>query len=104
MSYKFSPTNQAWLEAGDGSEKLNVAGPFVLAGVDSLSIHPFSADQSQNDVQLRHTFGASRELQVSWGLERTRSERPFLLAFTLPGVLTSNLNQDNRIEADTAYV
>ena len=104
VSYRFSPTNQAWFKAGDGSEKLNVAGPFFLAAFGTLSLHPFSTDQSQNDVQLRHTFDASREVQVTWGLERTRSERPFLLAFTLPGLLTSNLNQDNRIEADSAYV
>jgi len=122
LNYKFNPTNQAWLKIGGGSEEIPLSGTlFSQDMADSLNaalatnvfqpggrINAFRSDLSQHDVQFRHTFDRNPEMQLSWGLEYARSNKPFVLSVefptTLPLALRVNLNQDNRIESESAYV
>lgn len=131
FNYKFNPTNHAWLKIGDGSEKSSTSGAFFLQrSADRLNSGVLGAlflfspagrlnmlhyDQSQRDVQWRHTFDVAPRLQVSWGVEHAEEEKPSILDFQLPvtplvpsvaGVSAHRqlFVLDNRIRSDTAYV
>jgi tetratricopeptide (TPR) repeat protein len=116
-NYKFSPTSQAWLKFGEGSEEIPLSGAFFSQETaDALNaafattifqpggrIDGFRSDLSQRDVQFRHTFDLDPAAQLSWGLEYAESGKPFNLSVAFAPVRI-HLFQDNRIESGTAYV
>ena len=125
LNYKFSPTNHLWFKFGEGSEKIPVAGAFVSQSIaDQLTaatgsvltflpggrLNAFHPDQSQRDVQLRHTLDVIPSWQLSWGVEYAEEGKPFFLDFQFPTTsplfpsLRSQLSQDNRIEASSVYL
>ena len=124
LNYKFSPTNHAWLKVGGGAEKSPVAGAFfsqqtadqlnagfgVTTFLPAGQLNAFQYDQSQRDVQFRHTVDVMPSWQLSWGIEYAREDKPFFLDFQfltsgppIPSFRT-RLSQDNRIEAGSAYL
>jgi len=129
FNYKFSPTNHAWLKIGEGSEKAPVSGAFFSQQTaDTLNgstlgtffrffpagrMNLFQYDQSQHDVQWRHTFDVASHLQISWGAEYAKEGKPFVLDYqlpvnspALPGVsaFRTVLAQDNQIKSGAAWV
>lgn len=117
LNYKFSPTSHAWIKIGEGAEEMPVSGRLVSqATANALNtafattifvpggrLNQFRSDQSQRDLQFRHTFDASPALQVSWGAEVAESGKPFQMSIEfLP--LRIHLDQDNRIKSGTAYL
>jgi Flp pilus assembly protein TadD len=126
LNYKFSPTNHAWLKAGDGSEKTPLNGAFLSPRVaDTLNASPlgavltftpagrlnaFQPDQSQHDVQWRQTFDMTPAWQLSWGAEYAKESKPFFLDFEFPTTslvfpsLRTRLSQDNRVESGNVYL
>ena len=125
LNYKISPTNQAWFKIGSGKEKVPVSGAFFSQQLaDALNaafgvvniIQPqgrltFDYDLSQQDVQWRHTFDASSDVQVSWGLERAKQSKPFALSTEFPTVppavapaVRNDLRTQERLESTLAYV
>jgi tetratricopeptide (TPR) repeat protein len=126
LNYKFSPTNQAWLKIGEGSEKAPLAGAFfspqIAAAFNASPLnvifHPagrlnyFQYDQSQRDIQWRHTFDVAGGWQVTWGAEHATEGKPAILDLQFPvnagflgmRVFRLFLLQDNRVESKSGYV
>lgn len=125
LNYKFSPTNHAWFKVGKGTEGVPVSGAFfsqesanALNGafrVNAFSpqgrLNAFNYDLSQRDVQWRHTFDLNPEVQVSWGLERAKQTKPFLLTVEFPAVVSPvpipvrvHQTVDDDLESGTAYL
>jgi len=102
FNYKFSPTSQAWLKAGLGSEEAVFGGTATFTSGPLLGTFPLglSYDLSQRDIQWRHTSDLSKDVQFSWGLEYSRERKP--LAFTLAPPLIV-LDQNDRIGSALAY-
>jgi len=123
LNYKFNPTSHVWLKVGQGSEKTSISGALEIGS--SLNqqfntaifqpggrLNTFATDQSQRDVQGRHTFDATSRWQVSWGLEHAEEGKPFVLGYQIPisafpspvTALRVMLAQDNNIVGRSAYV
>ena len=121
LNYKFSPTNQVWFKAGEGTEVVPLTGAFhsqamsdtlnailMGAGLPPLvspagRINIFNQDTSQRDIQFRHTLDLSPAVQLSWGAEHAQSGKPFSMSVAFAPFEIA-LSQDNRIEQDSAYV
>lgn len=86
----------------------NIGGRHSPAG----RLNTFLSDQSQRDIQWRHTFDATSSVQLSWGIEFAREGKPFtvdvLFPHTFLGIPTQptrfTLANDNRIESSSAYL
>lgn len=126
LNYKFGPTNQAWLKIGAGREQVPVSGAlFSPDSADALNaafgvvnliqpsgrLNVFDYEVTQRDLQWRHTFEGSPELQLSWGLESATQTKPFLLETEFPIVppaaatgVRVKLSNDERLESKSIYV
>lgn len=106
-SYKFSPTSLLWMKAGSGRDAAGAGGSLFLPGIanyfnkyldivldvyfgqpplcapfggcysPNLGISRYVTSAEQNDIQLRHTFDATADWQISWGGETGRQQKPF---------------------------
>jgi tetratricopeptide (TPR) repeat protein len=119
LNYKFSPTNHIWLKIGEGSEKQTMSGALEIANQGNNTIRPggrlnsFAPDQSQRDIQARHTFDATSSWQVSWGIEHATEGKPFLIDYQIPLIFQNNPNvtgiriremHDNHSTAGSLYI
>jgi Flp pilus assembly protein TadD len=124
FNYKFNPTNHAWLKLGEGSEKQPMFGAIEIAeGLNQSlgttifapggKLNSFMYDQSQRDVQWRHTLDITPSWQLSWGLEHSREGKPAFSDVQTPVVTPQNPQfrsfqivqaQDNHLDSKLAYV
>lgn len=69
--YRFAPDSQLWLKLGQGDERAS-SDTSVGNGdatAPQVNLTTFSIEPRQQDAQLRHTFAANRQHEISWGLE-----------------------------------
>lgn len=108
-SYKFSPTSLLWVKAGSGRDSTKADGSTFLPGMANIfndlldtlfgqplcamlggcyspdiSISRYVSAAEQNDIQLRHTFDAAGNWQISWGAESGSQQKPYAVAYVLP--------------------
>lgn len=105
-SYKFSPASQLWVKTGGGREDsrfggsilspglANVFNPMVDANLffgtpfcsallpggcysSNIDISRYVTTVDQSDIQLRHTFDATTDWQISWGGESGHQRKSF---------------------------
>lgn len=116
FNYKFSPTSVLWVKGGSGKEDSGFGGNFNSPGMaDALNglfgggfsangrIERYSTTAQQDDVQLRHSFDAAPNWQVSWGLESGRQDKPIDVLLNFAPVKPGLRGNDNR-KSQEAYV
>ncbi len=116
FNYKFSPTSVLWVKAGTGKEDTSYSGNFVSPGMaDALNgifgggfsangkIERYSTSAKQDDVQMRHSFDAAANWQVSWGLESARQDKPIDMLLNFAPVKPGLRGFDNR-KSEEAYL
>lgn len=123
LNYKINPTNHVWLKMGEGSEYSSLSGALEIASDQNRRLNTtifrpggrlnaFLPDQSQRDVQGRHTFDVSQQWQVSWGLEYTVEAKPSYIDYQIPvsiprspiTAIRIRAGQDNRLNAGSIYI
>lgn len=116
FNYKFSPTSVLWVKAGTGKEDTRYGGNFTSQGMaDSLNgifgggfsangkIDRYLTSAEQDDIQLRHSFDAAPNWQVSWGAESARQDKPLEMTLNFAPVKPGLRGSDNR-KSEEAYV
>ncbi|MFA7241410.1 MAG: tetratricopeptide repeat protein [Sulfuricellaceae bacterium] len=117
INYKFSPTSHLWLKFGTGKEEDRFGGNYYLPEIAGLynrifgdgvispngKIDRYTTTTDQDDGQLRHTFDATNDWQVSWGLETTHQDKRIDAHLALVPIYTSQRG-DDKIKSDEAYV
>lgn len=142
-SYKFSPSSLLWMKAGSGRDATGGGGSIFLPGMansfddyldaifgviglpplcatsggcysPNVGISRYVSTTEQNDFQLRHTFDAAANWQISWGGESGRQQKPFAIAvvssllplfdgFGLP-TGTVEMRGDDEVRTSEVYV
>lgn len=116
VNYKFSPASHLWLKLGAGKEESRFGGNFLSPGTaDALNqifgggfspsgrIERYVTTADQDDVQLRHTFDAASDWQVSWGLESARQEKAIGARLNFAAVSPGLHGNDER-KSEEAYL
>lgn len=140
-SYKFSPASLLWLKAGHGMDAVGAGGSLFLPDManyfnnymdiifevlgesplcaqfggcysPNVGISRYVTSADQNDIQLRHTFDATADWQISWGGETGRQQKPFAVSIDsslLPwlegtGLPAGNLQMRGNDDVKTAEI
>jgi len=112
INYKFSPTSHLWLKVGMGKEDTSFGGNIYSSELNRQfgggfspygSIQRYVTEADQNDVQLRHTFDATSDWQVSWGAESARQDKTIDVRLSFKPIFANLRGRDDR-ESDEAYV
>ncbi|MDP2829981.1 MAG: tetratricopeptide repeat protein [Sulfuricellaceae bacterium] len=75
--YRFGPQSQVWLKIGQGNEFSTVNQ--ITSAATNLGLASnasnFQTQPEQRDIQLRHTFSANEQHELSWGVELGRMDK-----------------------------
>lgn len=115
-NYKFSPTSHLWVKFGGGRENTHFGGNiYAPATSDALnaifgggfsptgSIKRYETTTDQDDVQLRHTFDATSNWQISWGLESARQDKLINARLNFAAISPGLQGKDDR-RTNEAYI
>lgn len=116
FNYKFSPTSHLWVKFGGGRENTHIGGNiYAPATSDALnaifgggftptgSIKRYDTTTDQDDVQLRHTFDATADWQISWGLESAHQEKRINARLNFAAISPGLQGNDDR-KSEELYV
>jgi Flp pilus assembly protein TadD len=110
--YEFSPQSQVWLKFGVGREDATLLErqTYVATTPTTTADTNFTTQPHGTDWQLRHTFAANDQHQVTWGYAYGRSLTPSNLAadayLSVGGapVPVNTVQQDPKDRSDEFYV
>lgn len=117
LHYKFSSTAQAWLKAGSGRQSSLVSGALFSPSIANAlnqafltnifvplgRLDRFESRVEQDDAQFRHAFNATDAIEVQWGYEQARQEKPVATVVTFTPV-SLGFAQRHTVDTETLWI